>query len=214
MRVITQITILIAMSCLNATNIFGQKTANETKIDSPKVQIVTLPAIQPLTFYGDLRTRFEDDWGVTGSNGTVADERFRMRGRMRLGLNYEYDKNFSAGFRLRSEGNPADQQSANFTLGNTSDNSPIAIGIDRAFIKYTYHGLTAWTGKNTNSFYYHDEFFWSENVTHEGFYTDFEIKLDGGFKIKPALGFFFINSYGAPFKTDLYWTESGLRILR
>jgi Putative porin len=133
-----------------------------------------------------------------------------MRGRLRFGLNYQYDSNLSFGARLRSEGSTTDQQSANFTLGTSSENAPIAIGIDRAFIKYQYKGLTAWTGKNTNSFYYHDEFFWSENVSHEGVYAEYEFRLSGGWKIKPAAGFFIITSNGTPFRSDR--TQKALQI--
>ena len=153
-----------------------------------------------LTFYGDARFRIEDDWGVITSASDTLDERLRTRTRFRLGFNYDYNNNLSFGGRIRA-GSADDQQSPHITFGNEFEYLPI--GFDRAFIKYTYKGLTAWTGKNSFPFYYQDELFWDEDVSPDGVYAGYEIKnKDATLKVKPAAALFFISSSGTPFDKD------------
>ncbi|MFN0274333.1 MAG: putative porin [Chitinophagales bacterium] len=172
--------------CFAGTQSFAQTQANDAE--------------KKLNFYGDARTRLEHDWDVITSAGDTLDPRLRFRSRFRLGFTYDYNKNLSFGGRIRA-GSATDQQSPHLTWGNEFATLPI--GLDRAFIKYTCKGLTAWTGKNTFPFYYQDELFWDEDVSPEGLYASYEIKNEiGTLKVKPAAGMFFISSAGKPFDKD------------
>jgi hypothetical protein len=153
-----------------------------------------------LSFYGDARFRPEYDWNVLGSNGVAVDPRSRFRLRLRLGFNYQYSHELSFGARLRT-GNVNDQQTANVTLGG-NEVGALPIGLDRAFIKYSAHGLTAWAGKNSFPFYTHDELFISQDIAPEGVFASYEVKVAEGFKLKPSGGFFVINSSGKSFVKD------------
>jgi hypothetical protein len=153
-----------------------------------------------LNFYGDARFRIESDWGVINSAGDTMDTRHRTRTRTRLGFTYDYNSNLSFGGRLRA-GAPDDQQSPHVTFGNEFEYLPV--GLDRAYIKYTYKNITAWTGKNTFPFYYQDELFWDEDVSLDGIYAGYQIQnIESTVKIKPSLGMFFISSAGTPFDKD------------
>ena len=179
---------MLGIILLSSINISAQTT--ETKNEE----------VKKLSFNGDARFRIEDDWGVITSAGDTLDERWRTRIRFRLGFNYDYNKYLSFGGRIRAS-SADDQQSSNVTFGNEFEYLPI--GFDRAFIKYTYKGLTAWTGKNSYPFYSQDDLFWDEDVTLEGFFAAYEIKnKQANLKLTPSAGLFFISTTGSPFRND------------
>jgi Putative porin len=156
---------------------------------------------EKLVFTGDMRSRLvERDWDVTTADGKILEPRTRFRVRMRFGFNYNYSKNWSFGARIRT-GSPNEQQSPHVTLG-ANESSNIPIGADRAFIKYSNKSFTIWTGKHTFPFYTHDDLFVTQDISPEGIYSCYEIKVGNNLKLKPAGAFFIINSLGKSFKKD------------
>jgi hypothetical protein len=154
-----------------------------------------------LTFIGDMRSRLlEHDWEVVTADGKTLDPRTRMRVRMRFGFNYQYSSTLSFGARIRT-GSANEQQSPHITLG-ANESANIPIGADRAFIKYSNKGFTAWTGKNSFPFYTHDDLFVTQDISPEGIYGSYEYKMNANWKIKPAAAFFIINSNGKSLQRD------------
>src|SRR5687767_7202121 len=68
-----------------------------------------------LTFYGDLRLRYEVDWDSHTAAGDPRDDRHRGRLRARAGLNYRFSDAWSAGVRLRT-GDSRSQTSPHLTF--------------------------------------------------------------------------------------------------
>src|SRR5689334_8311426 len=68
-----------------------------------------------LTFYGDLRLRYELDWDSQNAAGVARDDRNRGRVRARVGLNYQLADDWSFGTRVRT-GNSRSQQSPHLTF--------------------------------------------------------------------------------------------------
>lgn len=148
-----------------------------------------------------MRSRLlESDWDVTTQDGKKLDPRTRMRLRLRFGFNYQYSKTLSFGGRIRT-GSANEQQSPHITLG-ANESANIPIGLDRAFIKYSNKGFTAWTGKHSFPFYTYDDLFVTQDISPEGIYASYEYKVSSALKIKPAASFFVINSNGKSFQRD------------
>lgn len=158
-------------------------------------------ANKKLTLYGDMRSRLvEHDWNVTTQDGKTLDPRTRLRLRLRFGFNYQYSPALSFGGRIRS-GSSNEQQSPHITLGS-NESANIPIGLDRAFIRYSSRGFTAWMGKHTFPFYTHDDLFVTSDISPEGFYASYEYKAGSAWKLKPAVAYFIINSTGKSFRRD------------
>ena len=68
-----------------------------------------------LTFYGDLRLRYEVDWDSQNGAGVERDDRHRGRLRARLGFNYRLSDGWSFGSRVRT-GDSRSQQSPHLTF--------------------------------------------------------------------------------------------------
>lgn len=158
-------------------------------------------ADKKLVFYGDFRARpLEHDWNVMTADGKILDPRTRMRVRLRFGFNYQYSKTMSFGARIRT-GTANEQQSPHVTLGAT-ESANLPIGLDRAFVKYSNRGLTAWTGKNTFPFYTVDDLFCTADFSPEGAFASYEWKAGSKLKITPAAAYFVLNSTGKSFRRD------------
>ena len=191
--------VLLSLKAQQSTPIEKQ-ISPETK--NASTQTNTTKIEQKLIFTVDARVRIEDDWGVVGADGKTADARLRVPVRIRFGLTYNYDDNISFGTRLRT-GAINNQQSEDYTLGSApGEFSTVPLDMDRMYIRYSKNNFTAWGGKNLFPFYTHDELFWSQNVSPEGFYADYEIKINAHFKLKPSGGYFIAITNGSPFNTD------------
>ena len=106
-----------------------------------------------LTFYGDLRLRFEADWDSQNAAGVERDDRNRGRLRARAGFNYKVSDAWSFGSRIRT-GSSRSQQSPHLTFaaddGLRDDLDFVA---DRYFVQFKQDAFTGWAGRNTSPFW-------------------------------------------------------------
>jgi hypothetical protein len=138
------------------------------------------PAPEPLTFYGDLRLRYERDWDSQNAAGVARANRERERIRARLGFTYRLPGAWSANVRVRT-GNPLSQQSPHLTFAATDNlNDDFAVQADRYFLQYKSGPLTAWGGRNTTPFWQQNEMWWDEDVTSTGVAASYDRKLAAG----------------------------------
>jgi len=122
-----------------------------------------------LTWFGDLRLRMEQDWDSLQGDGTSRDDRLRLRVRLRGGLDYQFNDQWSAKLQARS-GPHQSQQSPHITIHdfNGGATGPYQFNLDHWYLKYHVGGFEAWAGRNTLSFLHQDDLFVFDNVTYAG----------------------------------------------
>ena len=133
-----------------------------------------------LTFYGDVRLRYEVDWDSQNAAGDERDDRHRGRLRARLGFNYRLADAWSLGARVRT-GSSRSQQSPHLTFvtddGARDDLDFVA---DRYFAQFKQAGFTGWGGRNISPFWQQNELFWDEDVTPTGVAGTYDFKVGEG----------------------------------
>ena len=148
-----------------------------------------------LTFYGDLRLRYELDWDSRDTAGVERVDRNRWRMRARAGFNYQLADAWSLGARVRT-GNRHSQQSPHLTF-STDDGARDSLDFvpDRYFVQFKQNGFTGWAGRNTTPFWQQNEMFWSEDVTPTGLAGTYETKVGDG-KLAVIGGAFYLPDGG------------------
>ena len=172
-----------------------------------QAQVLDSTEQKKLEFTSDFRFRIEHDWNGVNTDGTIPDDRSRLRYRYRFGLNYRLDKNSSFGARLRS-GRLDDQQGPHITLGgNNGEFGLVEIGLEKLYYQLDIKNLQVWLGKNTLPLKKLNELFWNDNVFPEGIglqykiYSSSESRLN---KVAVNAGHFIIQSSGQTFDNDRY----------
>lgn len=148
-----------------------------------------------LTFYGDLRLRYEADWDSHQANGVLREDRSRGRIRVRGGFNYAISEDWSAGARIRT-GNHQSQQSPHLTFATDSGQSDdVDFVVDRYFVQYKKGDVSAWGGRNNYPIWQQTELFWDEDVTPTGVAGTYSTTIEGG-KLNATLGAFYLPDGG------------------
>jgi len=150
-----------------------------------------------LTFYGDLRLRYELDWDSVQANGVPREDRSRGRIRARAGMNYALSDDWSAGIRLRT-GIHQSQQSAHLTFASTSGgNDELEFVFDRYFVQFKEGAVAAWAGRNVYPIWQQTELFWDQDVTPTGIAGTYTSALGEG-KFNAMGGAFYLpdGAYG------------------
>ena len=148
-----------------------------------------------LTFYGDLRLRYESDWDSQTTAGAGRVNRERGRIRVRAELNYQLADAWSFGTRVRT-GNAHSQQSPHLTF--TADDhirDTTEFVADRYFVQFKEGGFTGWAGRNTTPFWQQNEMFWDEDVTPTGLAASYDMKVGDG-KMSLIGGAFYLPDGG------------------
>jgi hypothetical protein len=181
-----------------------------------------------LTFYGDVRIRYELDWDSQDAAGAEREDRNRGRVRARFGLNYQIASDWSVGARVRT-GSSRSQQSPHLTFvsddeGQRDDTDFVA---DRYFVQFKRGAFTAWGGRNTSPFWQQNELFWDEDVTPTGLAGSYDTKLGRG-NLTAVGGAFFLPDggtdlsgqmlagqlkYGLPVKSSQFTLAGGLHFI-
>lgn len=161
----------------------------------------------PFTFQGDVRIRAEYDWNSRKTDGSLRDDRTRLRYRLRAGLLYQHNEWLSAGIRIRT-GEANKQQDPQLTLGGgLKEFGTVPIGIDKLYLNIQGAGFTLWVGKNSFPYHKNNELFWSDNVCPEGISLKKKFELSSGavdfFELQG--GHFIINAKGQTFDKDSYF---------
>jgi hypothetical protein len=148
-----------------------------------------------LTFYGDLRLRYEVDWDSQTAAGIPRDDRHRGRLRARAGVNYRFTDEWSAGGRLRT-GDSRSQQSPHLTFA-TDDGTRDEIDFvaDRYFVQYRSGRLLSWAGRNVTPFWQQNELFWDEDVTPTGVAASYDLAAGPG-NLTGTAGAFYLPDGG------------------
>jgi len=152
-----------------------------------------------LRFSADAKFRFEQDWNSRKSDGTLREDRFRIRFRVRAGLNYTPKDWASFGIRFRT-GYAEKQQDPNLTIGDGyHEFESVPIGMDKLYFKVNLKYIEGWLGRNTFPFEKQNELFWSDHVAIDGLYLSTKQELDADWidQIAYSGGIFtMFNSYG------------------
>jgi Putative porin len=148
-----------------------------------------------LTFYGDLRLRYEVDWDSQTAGGLPRDDRNRGRIRARAGFNYRFGELWSTGARVRT-GSGRSQQSPHLTFV-TDDGARDGLDFvaDRYFVQFQKDGFSAWGGRNTIPFWQQNELFWDEDVTPTGLAGILDREFGPG-ALRAAAGAFYVPDGG------------------
>src|SRR5690606_58123 len=110
-----------------------------------------------LSWSGDLRLRYENDWDSQNASGTPRTDRQRGRVRLRGAVTYDFSENWSIGARART-GSHRSQQSPHLTFAaDNGGNDDVEIVADRYFLQYRGNGSTLWVGRNSLPFWKQNE---------------------------------------------------------
>ena len=143
-----------------------------------------------LTFYGDVRLRYEVDWDSQTAAGALRDDRHRGRFRGRLGFNYRVAEDWTVGARVRT-GNSRSQTSPHLTfVTDDGTRDDLDFVVDRYFIQYQEKPLTIWGGRNLSPFWQQNELFWDEDVTVTGLAASHDQSLGAGTLTSTAGAFY------------------------
>jgi len=180
--------------------------------------------MENLSFYGDLRLRYEARWNVNGSQ----PDRHRARFRLRFGVKKTWmDKQMEVGFRLASGeasddfNNETDPTSTNQSFDDAF--SAKNIWIDRAYAKYTPNWLKGLTfvGGKFGTPTVHTDLVFDSDVNVEGFWAQFKPEVIEGMKPFVGFGFFVVEEENSgndvwvkAYEAGLDWTiMKGLKFL-
>lgn len=132
-----------------------------------------------LSYFGDFRARYENDWNSAKSDGTERDDRQRFRIRVRGGANYQLNSLWNLGIRVRS-GSDDSQQSPHITIKDLdhNDKGDRHFNIDKAFIQAKNDKLWFWAGRNSNPMFKNNEIVWDDDVTLLGAAVGIKTKTD------------------------------------
>ncbi len=157
-----------------------------------------------LQFSADFRFRIEQDWDSHKSDGTLRDDRTRLRYRARLGATYKFKDWVSFGMRIRT-GQPEKQQDPHLTLGDQFSSAPIAF--DKLYAAFKYDWFAGWVGKNSFPFEKQNELFWCDNVNPEGISLSGKFNFENEFvqSLKVNTGHFIFATSGTSLDKDSYF---------
>jgi hypothetical protein len=148
-----------------------------------------------LTFYGDIRLRYEVDYDSQNGAGIARDDRHRGRIRARAGFEYRFADVWSVGSRVRT-GNSRSQQSPHLTfVTDDGSNDELDFVLDRYFVQYKDESITAWGGRNVWPFWQQNELFWDEDVTPTGLAFSYSRSIQAG-RLGATVGGFYLPDGG------------------
>ena len=179
------------------------------------ISIVFLPCtifsqndtLHNFNFKADFRFRIEQDYNSQKSDGSLREDRTRLRYRVRAGFVYNYKDWGTFGSTIRT-GNPIKQQDPQLTLGDDySEFNILPIGFEKIYFKAEQQGYAFWIGKNTFPFDKQNELFWSDNVYPEGLFFKKKFQIESTFinKLNLSAGHFIIRTNGTSFDEDSYF---------
>ena len=157
-----------------------------------------------LQFEGDFRFRFEIDWNSRQSDGTMRDDRTRLRYRFRFGVSKQLNTNFKMGAGVRT-GNLNNQQGPHITLGNNAAEFGLTrIGFEKMWLRYQKNRFWFWLGKKNFPFWSQHELLWNENVFPEGISTGFLPFGKKAFQLSITAGHYIFRAGDQFFDSDSY----------
>lgn len=155
---------------------------DEKEYNSTAASKITLASsIKNITFYGDLRLRYElrdgtTNAGATGTGGALAnhgdsEDDSRWRYRLRFGVKGNLYDNFFFGFRVST--NPTNDRSGNVTFGHSDAAGPFGKGqslltLDQVYLGWHPTGDITLTGGQMSNPLYTTNLVWDDNINPAG----------------------------------------------
>ena len=198
---------------------------------------ITMPSsIKNITFYGDLRLRYElrdgtTPAGYTGSGGTLlahpdSEDRNAWRYRLRFGIKGQLYDNFFFG--IRAATNPNYDRSGNVTFGHSDAAGPFGkdqslLALDQVYLGWHATDDITLTGGQMPNPLYTTAMVWSEDLNPAGAAEQWDHKFDenweafataGQFVYQAAAGNGFTNGLGANstnYNTFMYAEQAGFK---
>jgi hypothetical protein len=160
-------------------------------------------SIKSITFYGDLRLRYELRDGVagpgtTGASGATSgrgdsEDMNRWRYRLRFGVKGDLYDNFFYG--IRAATNPTYDRSGNVTFGHSDGAGPFGKGQSLLSLDMVYLGwkptsdITLTGGQMANPFYT-TNLVWDDNLNPAGAAEQYDHSFDNGLEVFATAGQF------------------------
>ena len=125
-----------------------------------------------------MRPRYETDWDSQKSDGSLRDDRARLRYRTRLGLKIHPADGWVIGVRSHTGAEESPQSPHltfdDFSNGPEDDFSGV---IDQYYLKGSFGDLNGWIGRNEFPFFSanESELFWDKDATLLGGYLEYKI---------------------------------------
>lgn len=172
---------------------------------STRVETAAVPVAAPLRdrldVGGDLRLRYEHNWGA-------ADARDRGRGAVRARLEAAYAVNdwLTAGGRIVT-GDPDDPNSADISVSGFADDLNVAL--DQAYLRARLGQATLWGGKFANPFIKSD-LVWDGDVSPQGAAATLEAPLGEGVAVRLAGLYFLVDESVAGPNSDMIGGQAEL----
>ena len=180
------------------------RAAEEKDYSSSAASKINLSSsIKSITFYGDLRLRYEmrdgtvDRGDLNGANGVYAhgdsQSRSRWRYRLRFGFKGDLYDNFFYG--VRAATGYQNDRSGNVTFGDTDNggvfgNTKSLFGIDRAYIGWKPTDYLTLTGGKMENPLYTTNLVWSDDLSPTGAAEQFDKKVTDNLEVFATAGQF------------------------
>ena len=163
-------------------------------------------SIKSITFYGDLRLRYElrdgtTPAGLTGQSGVASNggsqDRNAWRYRLRFGFKGDLYDNFFYGVRMAT--NPYYDRSGNVTLGHSDNGGVFGKGYSLLAVDQVYLGwkptsdITLVGGQIVNPLYT-TNLVWSDDLNPTGAAEQYDHSFDNGLEVFATAGQFIISS--------------------
>jgi len=125
-------------------------------------------SVESLKFYGDLRLRYQFE-NAAKQNIDDTTNRSRWRYRLRAGIDYEFDSNWSAGLRVETA-SANDSTNANWGGFFDKQNDDLYLGL--AYAQYSSEDMEITLGKHKQPFNISGAF-WDSDINPEGISEEF-----------------------------------------
>ena len=181
-----------------------------SEYNSTAASRISLPAsIKNITFYGDLRLRYELRDGVTpsgftGSGGVAlahgdTQDRNAWRYRLRFGVKGTIYDNFFFGLRLAT--NPYYNRSGNVTFGHSDDGGPFGKGfsipaVDQAYLGWHATDDITLTGGQMQNPFYTTSMIWSDDLNPAGAAEQWDHTFNQNWEVFATAGQFVYQAAG------------------
>ena len=194
------------LSDQEAEDIRSDEEKDYSSTAASKINLST--SIKTITFYGDLRLRYElrdgtTPSGVTGQGGTIAgagsQDRNAWRYRLRFGFKGDIFDNWFYGVRIAT--NPYYNRSGNVTFGHSDNAGPFGKGYSLLAVDQVYLGwkptsdITLEGGQIINPLYT-TTLVWDDNINPVGAAEQYDHTFDNGLEVFSTLGQYLISAAG------------------
>lgn len=173
--------------------------------------------LSKVVWNGDFRARYENFWYDRDPLGDEADNRNRLRYRLRIGAVIPINEWVTAGFRLAS--GESENRSTNRTLGVGDDFDRDTIAIDEAYLQLKLPvevgGPTLVFGKQSNPFVWKngkDYMTWDNDYSLEGLSLRWALQPSSTVSVFANAGYFLIDENSGAKDPHFFGLQAGAQV--